>query len=479
MNLPGATQTSATAPAIAPLDAPSRAGRVWRAWGGWGPRRASRLLVTAACALLFLHAAGTVELVYTVRASHMLLIAACAAGAPFVVRGWARLPEGLRWFAAALLTVYVLATIFGQTATLASEDRGSSYRSLVYLSDLGLGLAVVGLVAGLWTGGGDLCGVFRALFVGAALAGAYGIYQWFAQRFGLPLENLNNAVNSDGITRGGVSQGRGILGGERVRGTFVEPHFFAMFLASMLPIAGAFVRGPRRQKMVGLVGAALIVGALVLTTSAPAWAAFVLAGVTGLCLVAMSRGYVGLAAVGGATLAVALLLAGLTLADPGGLSSLTGRTANELATTTEFRTEIWTRVIDAWSTRPALGFGPGQGAVELAAPLPVPGRPVVLGTAEGLWAASLLDGGLLALTCWLLFLGATLQLGGRAVVRNGGPWVVAAFMAAAAAVVGSQVGGDRLDLRVWILLGVLATAAAGAAERDRSQSDGEAPQRAP
>jgi O-antigen ligase len=185
-----------------------------------------------------------------------------------------------------------------------------------------------------------------------------------------------------------------------------------------------------------------------------------------------------LAAAAGGAVALAAIAAVVTLANPHGLSSATGRSNSELAATTEFRLATWDEVIDRWSQRPAIGFGPGQGAVKLATRLPsyaTPdgSRPLVLGTAEGLWAAALLDGGVLALAAWLTFLGTLGWLGWRTVLARPNALIVAAFAAMIAAVIGSQVGGDRLELRVWVLFGLLA-ALSGIAHRHRQTGDRQA-----
>jgi hypothetical protein len=82
----------------------------------------------------------------------------------------------------------------------------------------------------------------------------------------------------------------------------------------------------------------------------------------------------------------------------------------------------------------------------------------VLGTANGIWAAALLDGGVLALSFWVLTLGGLLYVGARAILRGADTLVLGIFVAATAAVFASLVQGDRLDPQVWVLLGLLAAA---------------------
>jgi hypothetical protein len=124
-------------------------GRLARA--NWFPRAQSvaRALVMAAAAVLFLSAAATVDFVYTVRLSYLLIGLALLVGARLVFRGWLRLGD-IRWWALGLLLAYVIAAIAGKTAVLADEPRGGGHREFVYLADLIVGLVAVGLIAGLW-----------------------------------------------------------------------------------------------------------------------------------------------------------------------------------------------------------------------------------------------------------------------------------------------------------------------------------------
>jgi hypothetical protein len=80
--------------------------------------------------------------------------------------------------------------------------------------------------------------------------------------------------------------------------------------------------------------------------------------------------------------------------------------------------------------------------------------PMVLGSAYGIWAASLIDAGILGLLAWVL-LAATILYHVSSVAlsrRSVTLWAVTAALIAA--MIASQVGGDRLDLRVWVLIGL-------------------------
>jgi hypothetical protein len=421
--------------------------------------RLSRALVIVALALLFLQAAATVELVFTLQISYGLLLLACVVGAPHILLGWRRLPSWLQWMAVGLVVSYLLALGFGQVTTLPTQARASSYRGLAYVADLLLGLSIVGLMPGLWREAGDLKLLLWALVAGAAAAAVYGIYQWVAIRFHLPLQDINNAVNTNGVTSGGTqSQGAGPLGGQRIRSTFAEPHFLAAFLASMVPLA-VVSRPPGRWRGVGAAAVLSMGLALVLAASVPGFVVLAGAALGAMTLRWVSSGRVWLSTLGGGLLVAGAVLTVAVLAYPSSLSSVTGRTGAQLQTTTGFRVSTWDQAIDLWSTRPVSGFGPGQGSVKLAQHEIVSGRSYeVLGTANGIWAAALLDGGVLALSFWVLTLGGLLYVGARAILRGADTLVLGIFVAATAAVFASLVQGDRLDPQVWVLLGLLAAA---------------------
>jgi O-antigen ligase len=443
---------------------------LWRQWSAPPLARASRVLVLAGAAALFLEAAGTFEVVFTVRAAYVLLVAACIAGAPYIVIGWRLLPTWLGWLAAGLVLSYLAALAVGHPASLSDHGRGTSYRGVVYLFDLVLGMGVVGLIAGLWRRPDELRPIILALVAGAVLAAVYGIYQWAALRFHLPLQDVNNAVNSDGITYGGArSQGPGPLGGQRIRSTFVEPHFLATFLVSAIPLALVIRQRGRWRWAAGT--AVLLMGfALLLTGSVPAIAILVWAGALALTVAWVARRRLRLASVSGALLVLGVVLTVGVLVSPSGFSAVTGRKPRDLAGATAFRVDAWNQAIDIWSERPITGYGPGQGPIKLArravAPRGGGPTPVVLGTASGLWSAALLDGGVLALSFWILVFGGLLYAGGRAALRRGDVLLAGLLAAATAAILGSMIEGDRLDLRVWVLLGCLAAASR------QAQSDG-------
>jgi O-Antigen ligase len=431
----------------------------WQAWSGPVCTRLARVLVTLALALLFLQAAATVQVVFTIQISYALLAVACVVGAPHILVGWGRLPSWLRWMAAGLVLSYLLALGTGHTMTLATQARASSYRGLAYIADLLLGLSIVGLVAGLLSERRDLRMLVWVLAAGGAAAALYGIYQWLAIRYHLPLQNIDNAVNTNGVTSGGTqSQGAGPLGGQRIRSTFVEPHFLAAYLALMVPLALAS-HPPARWRRLVLPAVAVMAFALVLAASVPGVAVLAAAALVGMTLRWVSLGRVRLSAVGGGVLVLGVVLIAAVLVYPSSLTSVTGRTATQLRETTGFRTDSWSQALDLWASRPVTGFGPGQGSVQLATPETVAGKTYdVLGTANGIWAAALLDGGVLAFSAWLLTLGGLLLVGAQAVLRRADTLVLGIFVAATAAVLASLDQGDRLDLQVWVLLGLLAAA---------------------
>jgi hypothetical protein len=444
--------------------------------GGGLHERACRGVVLAAAATLFLHDAATVGVSYTLRISYALLALACLFGAPFVLRGWRSAPVGVQLSAALLVLVYLVAGVVGVNPVVAVGGRGSSARWLVYLLDLGVGLSTIGLLLGLFRDGRRVRLLILALIVGAVLASIYGLYQWLAQHYGWPLANLDNAPNSDNFSTGARFQGLGLFGWERVRGTFVEPFAFGIYLAAMLPLlTELFTAHRRRSRLVAWVAALTVVGALLVTDSSLAWASLLVAlAVVGAgAFISLGRPLLAGAAAAGSVLLAVLSIA--TLADPGMLSSVTQRSDSQLRLTVGARTDAWSESTAIWSRRPVLGYGPGASSVKLARAdnaVGVSSAPLVLGSAYGIWAASLIDGGVLALLAWIVFFSAVLWHTAAVALRTGSALAWMTIAALLAAMLASQVGGDRLDLRVWVLVGVALTASRRVVREARDQVGG-------
>lgn len=427
--------------------------RVLADWSGPGPTRAARALTLAGSVALFLQSAATFEVVYTMRLSYVLCLLALVCGAPWVWRGWSLLPWWLGACAVALLATYAMSTALLDQAVLATSGRGGRLRALLYLVDIGLGLGMLGLLRGLWATRTptDLIG---AILCGGILAGLYGLYQWLAQRFGLPLADLINTRDSNGVTTD-TPQGAGLLGWERIRATFLEPHYLGAYLASTLPLAVAVPlsrEGRRRWVVAG--GAVAMVLALGLTASVPAWGILGLALTLTAGLVAMATGRAKSAAVIACAAIVLCLAAPIAVRSEELLSATTGRSVESLAVTTDFRFDTWDRVMELWAEAPAVGYGAGQSAVRITLRVEGPNA-VALSSAQGLWAAALLDAGVLGFAVWLLLLGGIVVLSGRAVYRRPTPRGAGVFCAGLAGLLFAGVSLDRLDLRAWILLGLM------------------------
>jgi hypothetical protein len=426
---------------------------------------AAHVLCAVGVALLFLEGTATVEVLYTVRPSYVLLAGACAVGFPLVVNGWRMVPSKVRWSAGTLFLAYVLAALVGTNEVVPGQARAGEHRDLVYLSDLILGLAVVGLIVGASQRDGYLKVLMAALLFGAGVASVYAIYQWPGQHFGWPVNDVNNALNTTGLSRGSISTGTGIFGWARVRGTFREPHLLAAFLGVALPIAVGALRGRSRVSMAAIVLLIpALAGALILTLSVSTWAMLVLGCVITVCIYSVARGRRRLAAVTASTAAVVAVLIPFLLANPDYLTAVTGRDAASLEITTRSRTDAWVGAVGVWSHRPALGYGPGQSAVRLAggvqlAERSTPGGVALLGSAHGVPTAALIDAGLVGFTLWLLVLGSILLVGVRALLAE--PTLPrSGFLAAALiAVLASLVAGDRLELFTWVILGALMASA--------------------
>jgi len=435
----------------------------------WG----RRALVAAGC-LLVLDSAATLHLGYTLTLSYLLIAIACVIGAPKLVRCWSAQPPVVQTLAAALLAVYVLAAVTGQPETLATSQRAGSQREYVYLVDLSLGLMSMMLVPALWSRR-SAAPLARAIAVAGALAGAYAVYQWFALRYGLPFSDVNNTLDSNGTTTG-ASQGIGLFGGQRIRGTFLEPHFLGMFLAAALPLqAWSTLRLRGLTRALSAISVLLSATALLLTDSAPAWGTLSLGVVSAALLTSIGMGKVKTSAAVGIA-AVALCLAVVpTVAAPSVLASLTGRSTTEARSTTTFRTNIWRLDVQLWERRPVLGYGPGQSAVQVAYAYAAPAKPRTLVSAQGLWASALVDSGVVGLCVWIYLLGALVTTGVVGVIRRPTLLAGAAFAAAVVVTIDVATSGDRLEPRHWLVLGLalaLSRGAAGTESGERQEQAG-------
>jgi O-Antigen ligase len=429
------------------------------AWARPGLGRAARLLIYVAAGLLFLEAAGTIQAVYTLRLSYLAALLAVCVGGGFVIQGWQRLPAVLRWCGIGLFVVYATATAVGHPLTLPGQPRTGSIRSVAYLGDLGLGLASVALIAGVVVTPKHVRRLIWSFVVGGLVGGAYALYQWFAQHYGWPYANVNNTLDSNGITVG-VYQGSGLHGWERARGTFIEPHFLADYAGSLLPLAlGIAIATAGRTRYIA-VGATLALGAaLAVTSSAPEAAIFLCALVlSGACLL-VGRGAVLRATAVSAVAASLTVIGPLALTLPSAVAAATGRSQLDVAATIGYRSDTWRRALEIWAQRPVLGYGAGQSSVQLAAETDVPPdqrTATALQSAQGIWAASLIDAGVIGLGAWLLFLAGIVTYCFSMVRRRAGALTWATAAALTAAVASAQITGDRLDLRVWLLMGLTA-----------------------
>ena len=117
-----------------------------------------------------------------------------------------------------------------------------------------------------------------------------------------------------------------------------------------------------------------------------------------------------------------------------------------------------------------LGAGPGQSAV-LLTQVGLAGSGVantrVLISAQGIWAAALLDGGVVAFCFWMALFGSVLGVAGRALVQCPALGRAATFMAASVVVAQVMISGDRLFPRHWLLLGLALAASSQTSGDDR------------
>jgi O-antigen ligase len=459
--------------------APGVASSVWSAWAGSAALRVSRAFTLLAAALLFLSAAGTVGRGFTITPYYASLAIAVLVGAPFVMRGWAGLPRFCQLAALTLASIYALDCLVGSHMALAGGSVRSSHRYLLYTGDLLLGLGVTGLVVGTFTELRDRRRLVVCLALGGLAAALYALYQWPAQRFGWPLADVNNTVNSDGYTLGHRFQGAGLFGWERVRGTFREPLLLASYLSVTLLMVVGLVRGAHpRARIFWMVTITVIVLAMILTVSTLAWGTLLLVSLLTLLIWAIGSGRVGRAGLLGSAVTLALFAGVILFADPSSLSDIVSRSRGQLQTTAGNRVKAWDAAITLWEQRPLLGYGPGQASVRLAyRPSVAPGKqaPIVLGSAQGLWDSALVDIGIVGLLGWILLLGSLLATIIVHVTRRSSPLALGVLAAALCAVLLGQLTGDRLDSRVWLLLGLAAAAVFGGERRSTSNYAGYEP----
>lgn len=423
----------------------------------------TRSLLLAAVALLGFSAAGTIEVTFTLQPSYALLGLAALCGLPWVVDGWLRLPRSVQIAAGLLMVVYVIATVTGSASRLPSQSRGGTLRPLVYLADLGLGLATIGLLCGVWSNpfARRLLVVFCA---GATLTAMLALYQWFALRFGLPMTDINSAPNSDGFTMGHRFQGAGLLGWERTRGTFKEPLLLGAFCVMALPLLLLAVRSSGgRSRITATACCVAVAAALVLTVSSLSVGIFVATGSIVALVMALRDSRVRVSGTLGAVVVLGLAGGPALLSNPSAVSGLTGRSSDDLRLTSQNRTVAWRAAVRRWEERPVLGYGPGQSSVRLSY-RPDPRAvnrvyaPIVLGSAQGLWAAALIDAGVVGFCAWVALFGSLLAFGARSAWRDRGSRLLLIFWTATTAVVVSEFTGDRVDFRVWLALGAITAA---------------------
>lgn len=446
-------------------------------WTGSASRRAAAALILAAIALLPLSAAGTLTVGFTLTVSQVLATGAVAVGAPAALRGWLSVPRPLLLAAATLVLVYVAGALFGLDASIPGLEVRSANRDLVYVADTLVGLGILGILADiadpstLWRGG-------VAFVIAGLLAALYAVYQWFAQHYGWPLADVNNTLNSDGFSTGHVYQGSGLFGWERVRGTFKEPLYLGSFLVVTLPFFAALLGGATRRHRAALIlGTGVVLTALLLSVSTLAWGAGVLALLAVGCIWALSRGRVRASAALATACALAAVAGPVLFVDPSALSTLTGRTSTALRTTTTNRLDAWDRALGSWQSRPVLGYGPGQSAVQLAYrpdTLPDKAEPMVYGSAQGLWAASLIDVGLVGFFSWIALLAALFAFAVQTAFARSDRFILAGTAAAGVAVIIGELSADRFDIRVWLALGLMLAAASHSGRPARQQEDHQA-----
>ena len=432
--------------------------------------------VLAGMVALPLQAAGTVEVVYTLAPSYLLFGIAIVLGLPETVRGVRLLPSSVVLAGTVLILIYLSMIVVGDYATVAEQVRGGTLRATVYSAYVVFGLALVALVVGT----GEDAVIWRilwALVVGGALVASYGVYSWFAVHYKLPLADINNAVNSDGFTYGNRPRGTGLFGWERIRGTFTEPIGLGAFLTVVIPLTVPLLARAQmvHTRLLASAALALMFAALALTASSISGASLILGLVVAILVSAVARRAVKLVAIAVVSIAAAGGLIFTLLFNPAPLSAITGRSTESLNVTLSDRTSAWRDAGTIWATRPVTGFGPGQASARLAErpdPRRAPGAPVTLRSAQGIVMSSLVDTGIVGFSAWIGLFGATLTAGVRTGLRRRDLVLPSIIAATIAAIFVAMVNGDRVDLRVWVVMSILlATVAHDSRQRNARQAD--------
>jgi O-antigen ligase len=461
-----------------PGDAPTGAQSVLDRWDGRLPRWLTERLALCALLLLPLSAAATIDLGFTLTVSYILAAFAVIVGAPSVVRGLLRLPRSVLLPGTGVLLVYLIGVIVGSDLGLSAQAARSRFRDVVYLADLGLGLMLVALLADIVARKQSPRRLIVWLCVGASLAALYAIYQWFAQQYGWPASDVNNTVNSDGVTTGYRYQGSGLLGWERARGTFKEPLLLASHLAIALPLMiGLAVSARGRRRLGWICGIAATAIAFMLTVSVLVAAALLVASLAVATVWAVGRGATRTAATLGAVGVLVLAAAPAVFVDPSVVAGATGRSPEMLRATSANRIDAWREATTVWSQRPVGGYGPGQSSIRLAyRPDLGPGTApaVALGSAQGLWAAALIDTGLIGVIAWSWLFVAVAGVVLRALLERTHILLMVSAVAGISAFVVGQMSGDRLDLRAWVALGLVLATATATASLPSKREPGEA-----
>jgi hypothetical protein len=81
---------------------------------------------------------------------------------------------------------------------------------------------------------------------------------------------------------------------------------------------------------------------------------------------------------------------------------------------------------------------------------------VVLGTAHGLWAAALIDVGLIGAACWILFFGTFFAYLAQQLLRAADAQTYCLLLGCSVVVLDTLVVGDRPPTQFWLMLGLAA-----------------------
>ena len=316
--------------------------------------------------------------------------------------------------------------------------------------------------------------VMKVFVFTAFVVAIYGIYQFFALKYGLPFVDMTNALSTTG-SKIGVSYYRDPFL-FRPHATFQEPLFFANYILSVLPLLLIlFIFGSRRVS--GKIGTAVaaikpvlpmflaLTIAIILTKSRGAWIGLILAGIF-IFLIFKTKEKIKLVSL--AFLAVVIFCFFFVFEiSNGGYNDFkeyfVGRFSAE-SLQKEPRLSDLDFALDLWWKYPIFGVGIGNYNFYAADYYNVKTMPV----APNIWTQTLAETGIFGFgALFFLIISCGMVLTRALIISAGTAWYpyAAGYLACFIGMMGQYLFSfDRLPLFFWVFMGI-SVAAAGLIEK--------------